>query len=95
MIILDELAPGVRGYTVEEGEDIYIPLIISKDKGKGNVGRYLDSLPRDKNIKVPNVMNPLLARMLFRRGYVVIIEEVEELGGESVSVWVLYKEGTK
>jgi hypothetical protein len=63
------LAPGVRGYSVETSRGLYIPVIISVDESKGNVGRYLDSLPTDRRVVVPNVMNSLLAEMLERRGF--------------------------
>ena len=62
------LAPGVRGYAVESGGKICIPLIMAVSEGSGDVGRFLDSLsPR---CVVPNVTSPRLMGMLIRRGWV-------------------------
>lgn len=76
-----ELSPGVVGYTVDNGEQgLYVPLIESTDPGQGNVGRYLDTLPRDRRVVVPNVINVKLAGMLERRGFVVEDEWAEDFG---------------
>lgn len=67
---LDELAPGVMGYTVDKADALYVPMIIATKPGNGDVGRYLDTLPTDRKVIVPNVMNPILMGMLDRRGFV-------------------------
>lgn len=75
------LAPGVRGYTVDMGEQgLYIPLIDAEAPGSGDVGRYLDSLPKDRRVVVPNVISARLAGMLDRRGFVVVQEWAEQFG---------------
>lgn len=75
---LERLAPGVRGYTIEEDDAIYIPMIVAEDEGSGDVGAYLDSLPTDRIIKIPDVISPRLREMLLRRGYVVAWEYAPE-----------------
>jgi hypothetical protein len=84
--VLDPLAPGVMGYTVDHDGALCIPLIWSTEEGKGHVGRYLDSLPRDRIVRVPNVISGKLAGMLARRGFVQEMEFAEE-AGEWVEVW--------
>lgn len=83
---LDLLAPGVEGYTVETHDGLYVPLIVAKVRGNGDVGRYLDSLPTDRRVVVPNVVNSLLAEMLARRGF-VLTEEWAEPYEEMVPIW--------
>jgi hypothetical protein len=62
-----ELTSKIHGYAVEQDGLIYIPLIASLDEGKGNVGRFLDSLsPR---CVIPNVTSGRLRGMLIRRGW--------------------------
>jgi len=68
-LLLDELASGVRGYTRDVDGALWIPIIIADDPGSGAVGRYLDSLPRDREVRVPNVFSSRLAGMLMRRGF--------------------------
>jgi hypothetical protein len=82
---LPVLAPGVRGYTVESDGAVYIPVIIADAPGQGDVGRYLNSLPLDRIIRVPTVTSNVLEGMLKRRGFVF----TEEPGpfGEQVGIW--------
>lgn len=55
---LDNLAPGIQGYTVDCGEEgLYVPLIISTEPEKGNVGKYLDTLRDLPLVKIPNVLS--------------------------------------
>lgn len=82
-----ELAPGVRGYLLEESDGIWIPIISAASEGSGDVARFLDSLPRDKAIHFPAVLNPRLAGMLARRGFEQREIWVEEYG-EHADVWV-------
>jgi len=82
---LDELAPGLRGYTVEIGNDIYIPVLMADQPGQGALTSYLDKLEASgKTVKIPTVLSDHLAAYLKRRGYKPIWEE-SELG--PVEVW--------
>ena len=63
------LAPGVRGYQVWSHGELYVPLIIADHPGCGDVGRFLDALPKDRVVKVPTVTSGRLAGMLARRGF--------------------------
>jgi hypothetical protein len=74
LFVLDELAPGVFGYTVDSPNGLYVPLVIAKNPGNGDVGRYLDSLPTNRRVIVPDVLNPQLAGMLERRGFTLTEE---------------------
>lgn len=68
------LAPGVQGTAFDTPEGIYIPLVRAKSEGSGDVGRFLDSLPTDRRICFPGVINHRLAGMLERRGFFKGIE---------------------
>jgi hypothetical protein len=88
---MDTLAPGVLGYAMDERErGLYVPIIHSLAKGKGNVGRFLDALKERPLVKIPNVMSAVLRGMLERRGFVQEREYAEDFG-ESVEVWVWRK----
>lgn len=80
-------AAGIDGYVIEIAGEFYIPIIIARVAGRGNCGRWLDSLPRSVTIKIPAVFNARLAGMLTRRGFVVVSEYAEEFG-ERVEVHV-------
>lgn len=67
-------AAGIDGYVIESGGEFYIPVIIARERGKGHVSRWLDSLPRDVTLKVPGVVSAQLAGMLERRDFRVIAE---------------------
>ena len=82
---LPVLGEGVRGYTVEADGALYIPVIVAEDPGRGDVGRYLDSLPRDRVVRVPTVTSDVLEGMLRRRGFVLTGETAPN--GENVEVW--------
>lgn len=83
---------GISGYTVRDGESIYVPVLISDEPGKGNVGRYINELiQREKCVKFPNVINPKLVDMLVRRGFKLEWEYAEEFG-EHVEVYVWRRE---
>lgn len=64
-----ELAPGVKGYAVEDDGWIWIPVIIAESEGAGDVGRFLDAVEPDRTVVVPNVLHPKLWGMLERRGW--------------------------
>jgi hypothetical protein len=65
-----DLAPGVRGYTIDLGDDgLYLPYAESTEPGQGNFGRWLDSLPTDRRVVIPSVVNPTVVGMLARRGF--------------------------
>jgi hypothetical protein len=57
-------------HCVAAGDAIYIPVIMVDRRGQGIGGRWLDSLPTDVTLIVPNVMNPVLEGVLERRGFV-------------------------
>ena len=63
------LAAGVRGYKLWSRGELYVPLIIADRPGNGDVGRFLDALPKDRVVKVPTVTSARLAGMLARRGF--------------------------
>lgn len=81
-----ELAPRVTGYTVETDDGLYVPVITAEREGSGDVGRFLDSLPKDRRVVVPNVVNPRLEGMLIRRGF-TLTEEWSDAFEEMVPVW--------
>lgn len=85
MIDLEQLAPGVQGYTLDLEGQLWVPLVISEDPGQGNVSRYLDNLPRNRTVRFPNVISPRLERMLERRGFRLVFDITEEWG--AVPVW--------
>ena len=64
------VAPGVKADIHDEGiRGIYIPVIMALVPGSGDVGRYLDALPRDRRIVFPTVISNRLIGMLERRGF--------------------------
>lgn len=76
---IEELAPGVEGYTVRHPNgDLSVPIIEATRPGNGDVGRYLDSLPIDRLVIVPNVINARLEGMLVRRGFSFAYQFAEE-----------------
>lgn len=82
---MEQVAPGVIGYLVEHDDgSLYVPLIAAVDEGRGDVGRFLDSLPTDRRVVVPNVLNDILAGMLKRRGFKNRMEMDED---GPVAVW--------
>lgn len=83
----ETLAPGVIGYSCEEGGELYIPVIMAVTEGAGDVGRFLDALPTDRAVKVPGVASMRLRGMLERRGFSPEREWAEEFG-EYVEVFV-------
>jgi len=85
---LDELAPGLRGYTVEKDGALYIPFFIAEERGKGVLTRYLDDVEsRYKVVKIPTVLSERLALYLQRRGYIVTHEWAAEVS-EWAEIWV-------
>jgi hypothetical protein len=79
---VEEISRASGGYACEdETGAVYIPLVWMREPGRGNGGRFLDALPRDRTIKFPTVMSARLREMLERRGYEPVIEwspEIEE-----------------
>lgn len=55
---------------------VKIPVISSRDPGKGNMRRFLDTLPNDERIEFRCVMDDHLAAALSRRGF--HIETIKE-----------------
>lgn len=78
VLAAEMVVAGIEGYVVEVKGEFYIPVIIATNPGRGDCARWLDSLPRDRTIKVPGVMNRRLAGMLERRGFVVEREWADE-----------------
>jgi hypothetical protein len=76
----ERLAPGVGGYCMDMPDGLFIPVITADNEGSGDVGRFLDSLPTDRRVVVPNVISPRLAGMLVRRGFAVASEWFEDAG---------------
>jgi hypothetical protein len=62
-----QLTPGVRGHTFQQGEFIFIPLIVAEREGAGDVGRFLDRL--SARCVIMDVTSKRLEAMLVRRGY--------------------------
>lgn len=88
---LEPLAPGVYGIASEPDPGwFHVPLIHGIPEGQGNVGRYLDALPRDKHVVFTVVLSPRLAGMLMRRGFLPATYFL--LGVEPVEAWVRGKE---
>ena len=81
------LAPGVHGWLFDTPNGIYIPIITADRPGSGEVGRFLDGLPKDRDVKFPCVLSPILRGMLLRRGF-VDGEEFSEDYGETVDLMV-------
>ncbi len=85
---LEDLAPGVKGYTIVRGDTVYLPMIEVQDEGKGKCQAYLESLEKQyKVVKVPNVLSGILLHILKKRGYKLSLEYSEEFQ-EMVEVWV-------
>lgn len=77
----EDLAPGVKGIVFEEAGILYIGVLAATTPFNGDVGRYLDSIPKSKTVRVMDVMEPILEGMLERRGYDYVevpAEEIEE-----------------
>lgn len=90
---LAPIAPGVVGYTVEDDDGLWLPLIYAVAEGSGAVGAWLDSLPTDRRVIVPNVISARLEGMLARRGFVervlpVSAEDEEIVGDSEIPAWV-------
>jgi hypothetical protein len=82
------LGPGVGGYCIDGEDGLFIPVITAVKEGSGDVGRYLDSLPTNRRVVVPNVMNERLVGMLLRRGFVArFTDEWLEETGESIEIY--------
>jgi hypothetical protein len=82
-----QLAPGVHGWYFDTPEGIYIPVITADNPGSGEVGKYLDSLPCNRDIKFSTVLSAKLRGMLLRRGFVDATEFSEEWA-EKVEIMV-------
>lgn len=63
------VAPGVVAVTTTNAGDLTIHWIRATNPGSGDVSRWLDTLPVDRNIRFITVTNPRLAGMLKRRGF--------------------------
>lgn len=87
--MLGEVFPGILGAVFGEGDKgIYVPVVVSKEPGKGNMVKFIDYLTTNhKSVKFPNVVNPKLAEILKKRGFTLSFERAE-IYGEYVDVWV-------
>lgn len=65
----DELAPGVLGMAFDREMGIYIPFIAAREEGSGAISAFLDSLPTNKRVVFPNIINGKFKDMLARRGF--------------------------
>ena len=74
------IAPGVRGDVHDTPAGLYIPIIFAEREGGGDVGRYLDALPRDRRVVFPCVISVRLAGMLVRRGFAPAFDHSEDFG---------------
>ena len=84
---LDELAPGIRGYTIEIGNDVYVPFVESLEPGKGHFRAYLDTLKAmGRTIKFPTVISVRLRNILEVAGFELIWEWSKDFQ-ELVDVW--------
>jgi len=65
------VAPGVRAWIKDDGPpgEMLLLGVLAEVEGSGDVGRWLDALPRDRKVAVPNVTSERLAGMLERRGF--------------------------
>jgi hypothetical protein len=101
MPYLERLAPGVIGYAIEYAHELWIPVIHAEKEHEGDVARYLDTLPLNRRVVIPNVINPVLAGMLERRGFtlrdVAMHDSAEDRAeaqlfgydlGETVPAWI-------
>lgn len=95
---LDVLAPGVRGWASEQDDWLLVSFIAADNPGNGDVGRYLGALPKEKPVAFLEVLSPVLAGMLARRGFKrgwleLVVEGQTE--GERVSVMLRVPARTK
>jgi len=74
------VAPGVRAIVFDAPAGIYVSWISAEREGSGDVGRFIDSLPKDRRVVFPNVISNRLARMLERRGFEASEESAPEFG---------------
>jgi hypothetical protein len=74
------LAAGVYGWRFDTPEGIYFPVISAARPGTGDVGRFLDALPKDRRVVFSTVMSVILRGMLLRRGFTDAAEFCPEFG---------------
>lgn len=84
-LLLDVIAPGVYGKRFDTPRGTYYPLVYAARRGAGDVGRFLDALPRDRRVAFPTVASDRLRGMLERRGFRPETERDDDLG--DVEVW--------
>lgn len=70
MVNQPRLAEGVRGFAFDTHNGIYITAVHADRIGSGHVSKFLDSLPKNRRVVFPVVVNAKLRGMLMRRGYV-------------------------
>jgi hypothetical protein len=79
------LGPGVHGYAIQVGDEIFIPVIIAVKEGSGKVGKWLDSLS-DRCVIV-NCTSARLRGMLQRRGWICEWREAKGQGDDKIDHW--------
>lgn len=76
------VAPGVLAF-VNDLRDLnitVIPAVIAMHEGNGDVGRWIDGLPRHRAIAFIEVGSDRLRGMLTRRGYIDAKMQVQDVG---------------
>lgn len=73
---LYSLGPGVIGYAIQVGDEIFIPMIEALKQGDGRVGKWLDTL--SNRCVIVNCTSERLRGMLERRGWICDMRKVEE-----------------
>jgi hypothetical protein len=81
---LPQIYPGVGGYAIRHGKEIWIPLV--EGQGTGQVGQFLDAL--SSQCVLVNVCSPKLRGMLLRRCWTVSYTP------EGVDLWRRKKSAT-
>lgn len=85
-LLLDLIALGVYGKRFDGPRGTYFPLVYAACRGAGDVGRFLDALPRDRRVAFPAVASDCLRGMLARRGFRPEVERDADLDCD-VEVW--------
>ena len=86
-----EVVPGVRAWLEPtSGGGVEVMYVEAVTEGSGQVGAWLDGLPTDRRVVVPNVTSSRLAGMLERRGFLLRkgLRPLALLGLTWCDVWV-------
>lgn len=66
---IGEISEGVMGY-MKANNEVDVVAVTSTEPRKGNVSRFLDSLPRNKTVTFHDVTSDILQAALEKRGFV-------------------------